>query len=51
MTTTLNDRFQVLYELDRGSVVILSNQEHSTKILNKPAKAVDAWYPIREDYL
>jgi len=32
-------------------VVILSNQEHSAKILNKPAKAVDAWYPIREDYL
>ena len=32
-------------------VVIYSNQEHSAKILNKPAKAVDAWYPIREDYL
>ncbi len=34
-----------------AGVVILSNQEHSAKILNKPAKAVDAWYPIREDYL
>jgi quercetin dioxygenase-like cupin family protein len=32
-------------------VVIYSNQEHSAKILNKPTKAVDAWYPIREDYL
>lgn len=32
-------------------VVIYSNQEHSAKVLNKPAKAVDAWYPIREDYL
>ncbi|MDA8214407.1 MAG: cupin domain-containing protein [Nitrospiraceae bacterium] len=32
-------------------VVILSNQEHSAKVLDKPTKAVDAWYPIREDYL
>lgn len=32
-------------------VVIRSNQEHSAKILNKPTKAVDAWYPVREDYL
>ncbi|GAB4409146.1 MAG: cupin domain-containing protein [Thermodesulfovibrionales bacterium] len=32
-------------------VVILSNQEHSAKVLAKPTKAVDAWYPIREDYL
>ncbi len=31
-------------------VVIPSNQEHSAKILSKPAKAVDAWYPVREDY-
>lgn len=31
-------------------VVILSNQEHSAKVLDKPAKAVDAWHPIREDY-
>ena len=31
-------------------VVILSNQEHSAKVLSKPAKAIDAWYPIREDY-
>lgn len=32
-------------------VVIMPNQEHSAKILSKPAKAVDAWYPIREDYI
>jgi len=31
-------------------VIILSNQEHSARILDKPAKAIDAWYPIREDY-
>jgi quercetin dioxygenase-like cupin family protein len=31
-------------------VLILSNQEHSARILNTPAKALDAWYPIREDY-
>ncbi len=31
-------------------VVIPSNYEHSAKILSKPTKAVDAWYPIREDY-
>lgn len=32
-------------------VVICSDQEHSARVLDKPAKAVDAWYPIREDYL
>ncbi|MEJ2684773.1 MAG: cupin domain-containing protein [Candidatus Sulfobium sp.] len=32
-------------------VVIFSNQEHSAKVLTSPAKAVDAWYPRREDYL
>lgn len=32
-------------------VVIYSNQEHGAKVLDKPTKAVDAWYPIREDYL
>ncbi len=31
-------------------VVIPSNYEHSAKILSKPTKAVDAWYPIRGDY-
>lgn len=31
-------------------VVILPNQDHSAKILSKPVKAVDAWYPIREEY-
>jgi quercetin dioxygenase-like cupin family protein len=32
-------------------VVIPSDKEHSARVLSKPAKAVDAWYPIREDYL
>lgn len=32
-------------------VVIFSNQEHSAKVLKAPAKAVDAWYPRREDYI
>lgn len=32
-------------------VVIYSNHEHSARVLNKPAKAVDAWHPIREDYI
>ena len=31
-------------------VVIFSNQEHNARVLDKPTKAVDAWYPIREDY-
>jgi len=31
-------------------VIILSNREHSARTLGKPAKALDAWYPIREDY-
>lgn len=33
-----------------GGVVIYSNQVHGAKILDKPTKAVDAWYPIRDDY-
>ncbi len=32
-------------------VVILSNQEHGAIVQNKQTKAVDAWYPVREDYL
>lgn len=31
-------------------VVVKSNQEHSARVLGRPAKAVDAWYPIRDDY-
>jgi len=31
-------------------VIVLSNHEHSARTLDKPAKALDAWYPIREDY-
>ena len=47
--------FTVEYEtkiLRKGDgVVISSNHEHSAKVLKAPAKAVDAWYPRREDYL
>ncbi len=32
-------------------VVIGPDQEHSARVLSLPAKAVDAWYPLREDYL
>lgn len=32
-------------------VVIPGNIEHSAKIIKGPAKALDAWYPRREDYL
>jgi quercetin dioxygenase-like cupin family protein len=32
-------------------VVIPSNHEHGAKVLQTPAKALDAWYPRREDYL
>ena len=32
-------------------VVTLSNQKHSAKVLKAPAKAVNACYPRREDYL
>lgn len=31
-------------------VVIKSNQEHGAKVLSRPSKAIDAWYPVREDY-
>ncbi|NOZ69146.1 MAG: cupin domain-containing protein [Deferribacteres bacterium] len=31
-------------------VVIPPDQEHGARVQDKPAKAVDAWYPIREDY-
>jgi quercetin dioxygenase-like cupin family protein len=32
-------------------VVIPSLADHGAKVLDKRAKALDAWYPIREDYL
>jgi len=32
-------------------IVILSGKAHSARVLSGPAKAVDAWYPVREDYL
>jgi quercetin dioxygenase-like cupin family protein len=32
-------------------VVIPGNIEHSARIIKGPAKALDGWYPKREDYL
>lgn len=49
MEFTVEGKTKVLKKGD--GVVILSNQDHSAKVLDKPTKAVDAWYPIREDYL
>ncbi len=49
MEFTVEGKTNILKKGD--GVVICSNQEHSAKVLDKPAKAVDAWYPIREDYL
>ena len=48
MEFTLEGDTKVLKAGD--GVVISSNHEHSAKILSKPTKAVDAWYPVREDY-
>jgi len=46
---TVEGKTRILRKGD--GVVISSNHEHSAKVLNAPAKAVDAWYPRREDYL
>lgn len=46
---TVEGKTAVLVKGD--GVVILPNQEHSARVLKAPAKAVDAWYPRREDYL
>ena len=48
MEFTVEGETKILKEGD--GVVILSNQEHGAIVLNKQTKAVDAWYPIREDY-
>ena len=31
-------------------VVVYANEEHSALVTRGPARALDAWYPIREDY-
>ncbi len=31
--------------------VVRANVEHGAKVLNKRARVLDAWYPIRQDYL
>jgi len=46
---TVEGKTRILRKGD--GVVIPSNHEHSAKVLIAPAKAVDAWYPRREDYL
>ena len=46
---TVEGKTKILRKGD--GVVISSNREHSVKVLKTPAKAVDAWYPRREDYL
>lgn len=48
MEFTLEGEKKVLRAGD--GVVVLSDKEHSARILSKLTKAVDAWYPIREDY-
>ncbi len=48
MEFTLEGETKVLKTGD--GVVIPPNYDHSAKILSMPTKAVDAWYPIREDY-
>ena len=45
---TLESETRILKAGD--GIVITADQEHSAKILAHPAKAIDAWYPIREDY-
>ncbi len=48
MEFTVEGETRILKKGD--GVVVLSNQEHGAKVLKAPARAVDAWYPIREDY-
>ena len=48
MEFTLEGKTQVLKEGD--GVIILANQEHGARIPSGPCKAIDAWYPMREDY-
>jgi quercetin dioxygenase-like cupin family protein len=45
---TLQGNTQILKEGE--GVVVKSNLEHSAKVLTKPTKVIDAWYPMREDY-
>jgi len=49
MEFTIEGETMILKEGE--GVVIPSNQEHSARGMDESTKAVDAWYPIREDYL
>ena len=32
-------------------VVVPANKIHSAQVLSQPAQVLDAWYPIRKDYI
>ena len=49
MEFTLNGETQICRAGD--GIVILANQDHGAKVLGgEPTRAIDAWYPQREDY-
>jgi len=45
---TLKGETMVLSE--GQGVVIHANEEHSARVNKGPARALDAWHPVREDY-
>ncbi len=45
---TLEGEAKILRKGD--GVVVGADKEHSVRVLDEPALAVDAWYPIRDDY-
>ena len=44
----LNGNIKVLKKGE--GVIVPANVEHCARILDKPAKALDSWHPIRDDY-
>ena len=48
MEFTLGDEIDILRSGDGATLP--SNVEHKAVILSHPVKAVDAWYPVRDDY-
>ncbi len=49
MEFTIDGETRILQTGD--GVVVRTNQEHGAKVLAKPTQVIDAWYPLREDYL
>ena len=49
MEFTLAGETRILKRGDGATVP--PNAEHKAVILSNPVKAVDAWYPVREDYV